>query len=138
MITAKNCVVWVNKDNKLVRVVERGSSAERQILDDRANWGDPIGAAYSQWLKMTDSQRAVLMTETALDLAMQGHDLASVLREFAKVDCFHKLGRDSFPMCRALTSAIVGQCLEPNTMTFDELLVAYPMPVTTPRPGGGA
>ena len=28
-------------------------------------------------------------------------------------------------MCRALTSALVGQCLEFNTMNFEELLIHY-------------
>ena len=28
-------------------------------------------------------------------------------------------------MCRTLTTAIVGKCLEPNTVPFGELLVAY-------------
>jgi hypothetical protein len=28
-------------------------------------------------------------------------------------------------MARALTSALVGKCLEPNTMTFEELLMHY-------------
>ena len=90
-----------------------------------SHWGDPIGAHYVQWRKMTDDQRARLMTETAIDLAMQGFDLGAVLREFAKVDAFRALGGDSFPMCRALTTAILGKSYEANTMSFEELLVAY-------------
>ena len=62
------------------------------------------------------------MIETAIELALQGFDLAAILREFAKVDCFCQLGEKSVPMCRALTKAIVGKRLEPNTMTFGELL----------------
>jgi hypothetical protein len=65
------------------------------------------------------------MLETAIDLAMNGFDLGDVLREFAKVKQFRELGSKSFPMCRALTKAIVGQCLEFNTMSFEELLVHY-------------
>ena len=39
---------------------------------------------------------------------------------FAEVSEFRALGRESYAMCRALTSALVGQCLEFNTMSFDE------------------
>jgi hypothetical protein len=34
-------------------------------------------------------------------------------------------GDQSYPMCRALTSALVGQCLGFNTMNFEELLIHY-------------
>ena len=44
---------------------------------------------------------------------------------------FRALGGKSYPMCRALTSALLGQCLEANTMSFDELMVEY-----KPVPGG--
>jgi hypothetical protein len=90
---------------------------------------------------MDDDQRARLMTETAVDLAMQGYDLGAVLREFAKVDCFRTLGGASFPMCRALTTAMLGRSYEPNTMSFEELLVAYAPAeggVTVPATGARA
>lgn len=89
-------------------------------------WSDPIGRSYLQWRKMTEAERAQLMLETALDLTLQGYDLKNIVREFAKVDCFFALGRVSCPMCRLLTSALLGKCLEPNTMSFDELMAAYP------------
>jgi hypothetical protein len=38
---------------------------------------------------------------------------------------FRALGSQSCPMARALTSALLGRCLEPNTMSFEELLVYY-------------
>jgi hypothetical protein len=91
---------------------------------DRPPWIDPIGCAYLQWKEMTDVQRVQLMTETALDLAMQGYDLGAVLREMAQVRQFRALGSESIPMCRALTKAIVGKCLEPNTMSFEELIAS--------------
>ena len=118
MIEAKDAVVWINKDDKSVKVA-------RARADFPLGWGDPIGAHYSQWRDMTDEQRSRLMTETAIDLAMSGFDLETVLREFFKVDIFRALGSESFPMCRALTKAIVGRSLEFNTMPFEELLVAY-------------
>lgn len=65
------------------------------------------------------------MLETVIDLAMQGFDLGTVLRAFAGVEEFRALGSESYPMCRALTSALVGKCLEPNTMSFEELLEHY-------------
>jgi hypothetical protein len=74
---------------------------------------------------MNDSQRACLMLETAIDLAMQGFDLGAVLREFAEVDEFRALGSNSYPMCRALTKALTGRSLEPNDMSFEELLGTY-------------
>ena len=92
---------------------------------DGTRWADPIGRSHIQWRKMNENHRALLMLETALDLAMQGYDLKAIVREFAKVDCFYALGRVSCPMCRLLTSALLGKCLEPNTMTFDELMTAY-------------
>ena len=88
----------------------------------KGHWGDPIGAHYSQWSEMNDAQRVQLMLETAIDLAMNGFAMADVLRAFAQVREFHALGRDSYPMCRALTRALVGKRLEFNTMSFDELL----------------
>jgi hypothetical protein len=51
--------------------------------------------------------------------------LKTVLRAFANVAEFRALGSESYPMCRALTSALVGRCLEPNTMSFEELLAAH-------------
>jgi hypothetical protein len=48
-----------------------------------------------------------------------------VLTAFAEVREFRKLGGRSYPMCRALTKALLGRCLEPNTMSFEELLVHY-------------
>ena len=65
------------------------------------------------------------MVETVIDLAMQGFDLGQVLRAFAQVPQFRKLGDQSYPMARALTSAMVGRCLEPNTMSFEELIQYY-------------
>jgi hypothetical protein len=54
---------------------------------------------------------------------MQGFDLGQMLRAFAGV-----LGEQSYPMCRAITKAFTGHSLEPNTMDFEELLVAYRKP----------
>jgi hypothetical protein len=66
-----------------------------------------------------------LMTETAIDLAMQGFALKDVLTAFAEVTEFRALGSQSYPMARALTSALLGKCLEPNTMSFEDLLRTY-------------
>jgi hypothetical protein len=65
---------------------------------------------------MNDAQRVQLMLETDIDLAMAGFAIADVLRAFAQVREFRALGRDSYPMCRALTGALVGERLDPNTM----------------------
>jgi hypothetical protein len=122
MLNAKDIVVWVNKKTRevLIRPPEW-----RRPDYDRGSWCDPIGAHYTKWRKMTDAQRVQLMLETAIDLAMQGIPLASLLKAFATVKEFRALGSESYPMCRALTSALVGECLEPNTMTFEELLEHY-------------
>ncbi|ANW05035.1 hypothetical protein [Bradyrhizobium icense] len=122
MISAKNAVVWTNDSTREVRVAAQG---EYRPDTKGGMWGDPIGASYLQWEEMNDSQRVRLMLETAIDLAMQGFDLAAVLREFAKVEEFRALGSNSYPMCRALTKALIGRSLEPNDMTFEELLDAY-------------
>ena len=88
-------------------------------------WGDPIGAAYSDWREASDSVRITLMLETIIDLAANGFDMCDLLRAFFEVREFRALGSKSYPMSRALTKAIIGRSLEPNTMTFEELLVHY-------------
>jgi hypothetical protein len=65
------------------------------------------------------------MMETAIDLAMNGFDLKTVLTAFVEVKQFRALGSQSYPMCRAITKALTGTSLEFNTMTFEELLVHY-------------
>jgi hypothetical protein len=121
MYDAQNIVVWVNKRTREVVVCPLGVGCPHESR----GWCDPIGAHYAQWGRMTDAQRVQLMLETAIDLAMQGFPLAKVLKAFAVVEEFRALGSKSYPMCRALTSALVGKCLEPNTMTFEELLEHY-------------
>ncbi|MCK1584154.1 hypothetical protein IVB03_32555 [Bradyrhizobium sp. 168] len=122
MTKAKDAVVWTNSSTHEVRVAAKGEHRP----DTRGGaWGDPIGASYLQWQEMNDSQRVHLMLETAIDLATQGFDLSAVLREFSEVEEFRALGSNSYPMCRALTKALIGRSLEPNDMTFEELLEAY-------------
>lgn len=122
MIDAKDLVVWINTSTHEVRVTAQGERGP----DTRGGvWGDPIGASYLQWKEMDDGQRVVLMLETAIDLAMQGFDLGATLQQFAQVTEFRELGSKSYPMCRALTKALVGRSLEPNDMTFEELLEAH-------------
>jgi hypothetical protein len=124
-------VLWVNDDTKQVII-----APHREDFDEfwgtpedhgfEGHWVDPIGAAYSDWKKIKPAMRVQLMLETIIDLTMQGFDLATLLRTFNQVPQFHKLGNDSHPMCRALTKALTGECLEQVTMTFEELLVNYP------------
>src|SRR5262245_53084604 len=128
VIQAKDAVVWVNDDTHQVMVRSHAWGPEGRKLG--RHWKDPIGAAYTQWQKMNDGQRVQLMLETVIDLCMQGYPPKTVLEAFATIEEFRALGGQSFPMCRALTSALVGKCLEPNTMTFEELLEHY----RTPRP----
>jgi hypothetical protein len=120
MIEAKDAVVWVNDETK--EVVVRNHPMRTHEFD---GWSDPIGAAYSEWQEGDDKKRVRLMLETAIDLAMQGIPLKTVLTAFAQVRQFRELGNQSYPMCRALTSALVGKCLEFNTMSFEELLIHY-------------
>jgi hypothetical protein len=119
MIAAKNAVVWVNHETKQIIITPHG------VIPKQPYWGDPIGAAYSQWNEMNNNQRINLMLETAIDLAMQGFPMVAVLKAFSEVKEFRALGRRSYPMCRALTTALVGKCLEPNTMSFEKLLAHY-------------
>jgi len=124
MINAKDMRLWINRRTHEV-LVHSGPGIPCEDDGSTRRWSDPIGAAYTQWHKMTDAQRVQLMLETAIDLAMQGYPLVNVLKAFATVKEFRALGSESYPMCRALTSALVGRCLEPNTMTFEELLRRY-------------
>jgi hypothetical protein len=123
LIEAARAVVWINGKEKRVKVMDRDYNLINP--DTRNNWCDPIGAAYTQWREMKDEQRLMLMLETAVDLTLQGFDLKDILRAFAEVRQFRDLGNKSYPMCRALTSALVGRCLEPNTMSFESLLERY-------------
>ena len=127
MINAAEAVVWVNRRTHqvMVRTHAWGVPEDRAAYDGDGHWSDPIGAAYAQWQRMSDAQRVQLMTETCLDLAAQGFPLPEVLKAFAEVEEFRALGSESIPMCRALTWAMVGRCLEPNTMTFEELIEHY-------------
>jgi hypothetical protein len=122
MISAAEAVVWVNDETHQVKVLPH---SEGRRIKASLHWCDPIGAAYSQWLEMSNDQRMRLMTETAIDLAMQGFALKDVLTAFAQVAEFRALGSQSYPMARALTSALLGKCLEPNTMSFEDLLQTY-------------
>jgi hypothetical protein len=123
MIEAKDAVVWVRRDTKevMVRPHSWGVSEDRE----RRHWVDPIGAGYSEWAKATNAQRMRLMLETVIDLGMDGFALKDVLTAFAEVREFHALGGESYPMCRALTAALLGHSYEFNTMSFEELLVHY-------------
>jgi hypothetical protein len=126
MIDAKDAVIWVNDDTHEVMVrPHRWGCPEDHKGHERQFWCDPIGAAFSEWQEAKNVDRMRLMLETAIDLTMQGYSMATVLRAFAEVREFKVLGRQSYPMCRALTAALLGRCLEPITMSFDELLVNY-------------
>ena len=122
MISANEAVVWVNRRTKQVMVQTLGWGYGRHMS---ISWSDPIGAAYSQWQEMDNKRRMQLMVETVIELGMRDFVLKDVLKAFAEVEEFRALGGESFPMCRALTSALVGRCLEPNTMGFEELLEHY-------------
>lgn len=123
MIEAKDVVVWVKADTKQIDVENVEGKAD--WLGSHRGWSDPIGASYMEWRKMTDKQRVDLMLETAIDLAMNGFELSDVLKAFSQVRQFRALGGQSFPMCRALTKALLGRSLEFNTMSFEDLLTHY-------------
>jgi hypothetical protein len=125
MTQASDAVVWVNHETKQVMVRSHAWGCHSRPHHE---WCDPIGAAYSAWQESNDRDRVQLMLETAIDLAMQGFPLGDVLRAFATVPQFRALGSASYPMCRALTQALVGACLEPNTMSFEELLEHHRLP----------
>jgi hypothetical protein len=131
MIDAANMVLWVNNKTKQVMIAPHTNEDETQFWGTPkyhgypGHWHDPIGAAYTQWREMSPTMRVQLMLETIIDLAMQGFDLTTLLRAFNQVPQFHELGNKSYPMCRALTKALIGRRLEPNTMSFEELLVQY-------------
>ena len=123
MIEAEDAVVWINGETKQIMV---WPTIGKRVRPSGMGWADPIGAAYTDWRDtMTDEERLRLMLETAIDLAMQGFALKDVLIAFAEVRQFPALGTESYPMYRALTKALVGRTLEPNTMSFEELLVHY-------------
>jgi hypothetical protein len=131
MINAAEAVVWVNNHTHQVMVWKHKKGCPEDYARPDGYWCDPIGAAYSEWQEASNDQRMRLMTETVIDLAMQGFALKDVLTAFAEVTEFRALGSQSYPMARALTSALLGKCLEPNTMSFEDLLRTYePEPVS--------
>jgi hypothetical protein len=105
-IDAANMVLWVNLDSKQVMITPHSNKDETRFWgspDEHGYpgyWGDPIGAAYTQWKEMKPEQRVQLMLETIIDLAMQGFNLTTLLRAFNQVPQFHALGNKSYPMCR--------------------------------------
>jgi hypothetical protein len=127
VIDAEEAVFWVNDEDHqiLIRPHSWGRPEERQHIKPRGGWCDPIGAAYAEWQDASTEKRVTLMLETVIDLAMQGFPIKDLVTAFSEVREFRALGGKSYPMCRALTSALVGKCLEANTMSFEELLVAY-------------
>jgi hypothetical protein len=126
MLDAADIVVWINDETKAVMVRPYVWGRPENHPGYGRGWYDPIGAAYSEWQTRTDRQRTRLMLETAIDLAMQGFAMKDVLTAFAQVREFRALGSRSMPMCRALTSALLGRALEPNTRSFEELLAHGP------------
>jgi hypothetical protein len=127
MLKARDAVFWVNDDLRMVMVWPHWRGCPADLPDTPSiGWRDPIGAAYTGWQEASDAERAILMLETVIELAARGHPIKDVLTAFAEVAEFKALGQTSYPMCRALKSALVGRPLEPGGgMGFDELLVAY-------------
>ena len=122
MISIKDAVVWIERGTGAVMVKPQSWG----VPDPCERWLDPIGATYGNWQKASDEQRVREMLETAIELAVvDGFAIRDVLVAFAEVTEFRALGRKSYPMCRALTKALVGQALEFTTMSFDALLVHY-------------
>ena len=120
MIPAADAVVWTNSKTKQVFVTPNNPDRPSGV-----GWSDPIGAVYDDWRKVSNEERMRSMLETVIDLASQGWAITDVVRAFAEIEEFRALGRESVAMCRALTLALVGQCLEPDILSFDELLEAY-------------
>jgi hypothetical protein len=102
MISAKEAVVWIDRDTKQVMVTP---FAQGRHLPP-GHWSDPIGAAYTDWQDGNNEQRVRWMLETVLDLGMRGFALKDVLTAFAEVKEFRALGDESDIMGRALTSAL--------------------------------
>jgi hypothetical protein len=123
-ISANDAIVWVDEEALEIRVrpVRWGRDESRNWP---GNWCDPIGAHYSDWREASDGDRLRLMLETVIDLAAAGFPMAALLKAFDTIEEFHALGRQSYPMCRALTQALVGKRLEAVGMSFDELLEQY-------------
>jgi hypothetical protein len=127
MINAAEAVVWVNDETHEVMVWPHKMGCPEDYPGGRAGfWCDPIGAAYVEWDKLSNDDRMGLMTETVIDLAMQGCALKDVLTAFAQVVEFRALGSKSYPMARALTSALLGRCLEPTGEEFEYVMRTYP------------
>jgi hypothetical protein len=124
MIEAKDAVVWVNRDKHKV-MVRPHAWVWPELHGLGSGWSDPIGAAYAQWRRMDNKQRVQLMLETVIDLVTNDFEAATVLKAFAEIEEFRALGRQSYPMCRALTKALLGRSFEFNTMDFEQLLVHY-------------
>jgi hypothetical protein len=129
MIKAGDVVVWTNDETREVMVWPHQKGCPEDYPPwVRGNWCDPIGAAYTAWRHASNAQRIAALLEAVIELAMQGYPVKTVLVAFAEIEEFRALGGKSYSMCRALTSALIGKCLEPNTMSFEELLEHYRPP----------
>lgn len=117
MIKSEDRVVWVTPDDKVVRVTGGGSLPSLSAHPGTGHWYDPIGAVYGRW-KSASGERARQMTETAIDMAMQ----ATIWeRSCGSLSAW----REEHTHVPGADTAIVGKCLEPNTVPFGEMLVAY-------------
>ncbi|MHC2618176.1 hypothetical protein ACVIW2_000207 [Bradyrhizobium huanghuaihaiense] len=74
--------LWVNRNTHEIRVMAIGTD---RAINSSDGWSDPLGAANAEWRELTNPARVQLMLETAIDLAMQGYELKTVLRAFAGV-----------------------------------------------------
>jgi len=73
MMDAKDVVVWIDDQTKQIMVKPFKWGVPEDYPEHRdGHWGDPIGAAYTDWHEITKSRRIQLMLETAIDLCMQG------------------------------------------------------------------
>jgi hypothetical protein len=120
---AANIVVWVEREQRKILIDE----VDPQIAWSRPETGhccDPIGRLCAM---ARDGRPPARGTHAGDDdrFCHERFDLGDVLREFAKVRQLRALGDKSFPMCRALTKALIGRSYEFNTMSFEELLATY-------------
>lgn len=140
-LEASNVFVWVERDERKVLVTPYEVDPPLRCSDGSTQnwWGNPnqhgiagrwhnlICAGHPIWGEMDDSQRVTLMLETAIDLAMDGFDLSTVLREFAKVRQFRALGDEGYPnpMREALIKAKVMDSGKPNEDEVAAAMAAY-------------
>lgn len=70
------------------------------------------GACMASWKNQSTEQLLMELQERLIELSVNGGSMKQMVCQMAKIKEFAALGADSFPMARALSSALAGKSYE--------------------------